>query len=1373
MKVTNMTRIQSRRQSTMAGERPNNMLGIMRYLIIVLVWSCFSLACVEQATAGMAGGRNFLYNSQNQTNGVWGSVAVTAVRDSVAAFETLTQLHDTSPNYAIAVFGLSAMPTRNNDELARQTWALAIAGQDVSTAVSQLLSVQNPMTSSPVSLGFPGSGWGLASGFSDSPIDTALVLRALKAGGTPMGLSIVQESIGAGQSSAAHSFVVPSGSSNLTLFVRGTTGNMRFWLTRPNSSRSYVDITPGGTPVNVTFSSADAGTWGLSVTNTSSGTAIYSAEVFFTTQSGLDVSRLTAAWTFLGLTQNTDGGWGLAPGGDSHLMITYEVMKTLAGYGDLFASALTKAATWLASNKKNADGGFSSEPNMSNVQETALAISAVRLSNSAVSLDDSVAYVANAQLPNGSWQNDPYLTALSMQAIEQPPVAICQAQIVVSPGTGCQAVVTGYMVDGGSTGTISNEYLTPAGPFGIGTNSVTLTVEGPRGSSICGNALVIVQDTTPPTITAPPDKILNTDPGQCYATGVALGSPVTSDNCGIARAVNDAPVQFPKGTNTVIWTVTDTSGNAATATQQVIVSDIEVPVFTGPSNIVAGTDAGQCSKSNLIFTTTFTDNCPGVMTDCTPPSGTTFPKGLTTVSCTAIDAAGNVASSTFTVTINDTGLPTILAPADKTVNTDPGQCYATGVVLGSPVTGDNCGVAAVTNNAPLQFLKGTNTVTWTVTDTSGNTATALQKVVAQDAEPPVITCPGNIMTSTDSGQSTKSNLTFTATASDNCAGVTVGCTPPSGATFPVGTNTVLCTATDTSGNSTNCSFAVVVTQCLATITTSVSPAGSGTVSPDTVTTNCGTTITLAATPAPCYGLVNWTENGVVIGSNLNCTVSANSDRSLVANFSSVSNTISTSSSPPGGGATSGGGTVACGSTVTVTATPTNGYTFVNWTDSGTGVSTLASYTFTAAGNCSLVANFAGLTITTTSPLPTGTVGIVSSNLFHASGGFPAYKWSVRSGHPPEGLKLNATSGLLSGKPTVAGTSTFRVRVTDSKDQFAEKDFTLVMRDVFGPLAGTYNGLIIQTITPTFANSGSIKLVLSKTGSFAANLSLGGVATAYRGQFDAAGNATNSVTPRGAPTLRIPLHLDVTSVSGQIVGTVAGGAANASLLADLAVYSTRNPCLFAGKYNCLLEPTTNSPTIPHGDGYATFTVTTSGSGALAGTLADGTALSLTMPVSKQRTWPLYKLLYTSKGASIGWLSISSSNTVTAVVDWFKPIATSGRYAAGFNTTATLTGTKLLSSAGVGSWLLTLADGDLSSNLVKRLLVNPLGVATVTTNTYKLTLKVTPTTGKFTGSFVPPATSKPVSFSGLFLQGSENDGGGFFLGPATSGAVTLTP
>ncbi len=77
----------------------------------------------------------------------------------------------------------------------------------------------------------------------------------------------------------------------------------------------------------------------------------------------------------------------------------------------------------------------------------------------------------------------------------------------------------------------------------------------------------------------------------------------------------------------------------------------------------------------------------------------------------------------------------------------------------------------------------------------------------------------------------------------------------------------------------------------------------------------------------------------------------------VINVTPFIETINTISSPPNDGTTTGGGIYNCGASVTVTATPSAGYNFVNWTESGTNVSTLSGYTFTASASRTLEANF--------------------------------------------------------------------------------------------------------------------------------------------------------------------------------------------------------------------------------------------------------------------------------------------------------------------------------------------------------------------------------------------------------------------------------
>jgi hypothetical protein len=83
-----------------------------------------------------------------------------------------------------------------------------------------------------------------------------------------------------------------------------------------------------------------------------------------------------------------------------------------------------------------------------------------------------------------------------------------------------------------------------------------------------------------------------------------------------------------------------------------------------------------------------------------------------------------------------------------------------------------------------------------------------------------------------------------------------------------------------------------------------------------------------------------------------------------------------------------------------------------------------------------------LTITTTSPLPDGTVGVNYNQKFEATGGPHPYRWSVISGELPDGLELIESSGVFHGHPQAAGDYSFRIQVKDKDGNTAFKDFTL-------------------------------------------------------------------------------------------------------------------------------------------------------------------------------------------------------------------------------------------------------------------------------------------------------------------------------------------
>ena len=84
-------------------------------------------------------------------------------------------------------------------------------------------------------------------------------------------------------------------------------------------------------------------------------------------------------------------------------------------------------------------------------------------------------------------------------------------------------------------------------------------------------------------------------------------------------------------------------------------------------------------------------------------------------------------------------------------------------------------------------------------------------------------------------------------------------------------------------------------------------------------------------------------------------------------------------------------------------------------------------------------------ITTASPLPAGRVGIGYSQQLQVSGGQRPYKWGRIAGALPVGLKLSST-GVITGKPTVAGLAAFTVQVRDAKGGTAQQTVTLAITD---------------------------------------------------------------------------------------------------------------------------------------------------------------------------------------------------------------------------------------------------------------------------------------------------------------------------------------
>lgn len=460
------------------------------------------------------------------------------------------------------------------------------------------------------------------------------------------------------------------------------------------------------------------------------------------------------------------------------------------------------------------------------------------------------------------------------------PTISCPTDISVENDEGqCGAIVSfdAPVADDNCDG-FTVELLTELGSgdfFPVGTTGVAFEVTDASGNTATCSFEITVSDTESPQPLCG-DIVADNDEGLCTAV-VNYPVPGAIDNCDDTEVTatlesGQGPGgTFPVGTTEEIWSFTDAAGNTSVCTLNIVVVDAEAPQLTCPENQVIVLPEGDCDTEISYVIPEGTDNCPGVLTTLAsgPAPGETLPAGEHTVSFEAIDAAGNITECSFTITVIETIDPTIVCPDDIIAYSSADAC-GTEVDYLAPVGEDNCPGATTSLSEGIGpggfFPVGSTVETWIVTDLSGNTATCSFNVTVLDTISPVINCPADITTSTNTEECTAVVNYPAPTASDNCDGeisINLISGGVSGSEFPVGVNTIVYEATDESGNSSVCSFTITVEgesepsiTCPANVVLSTLPDSCGAFAqyplPDAIDA-CGGDITLVLESGPANG----------------------------------------------------------------------------------------------------------------------------------------------------------------------------------------------------------------------------------------------------------------------------------------------------------------------------------------------------------------------------------------------------------------------------------------------------------------------------------------------------------------------------------------
>lgn len=180
------------------------------------------------------------------------------------------------------------------------------------------------------------------------------------------------------------------------------------------------------------------------------------------------------------------------------------------------------------------------------------------------------------------------------------------------------------------------------------------------------------------------------------------------------------------GSHSLKLEVVDAFGASGSNTTTLNVLDIDTtpPVIAAHNDVIAEATSPSGAIVSYVLPTATDDRDASVTVNCAPVSGTNFPFGDTTVTCNAKDSSNNSAiPTTFKITVQDKTVPTIKCPGD--IEGKIGQPISLGLPEVSDIVDLN---PTVTNDAPVSFSLGLNTVKWTAKDYSGNSSNCTQKV---------------------------------------------------------------------------------------------------------------------------------------------------------------------------------------------------------------------------------------------------------------------------------------------------------------------------------------------------------------------------------------------------------------------------------------------------------------------------------------------------------------------------------------------------------------------------------------------------------------------------------------------------------------------
>jgi len=406
---------------------------------------------------------------------------------------------------------------------------------------------------------------------------------------------------------------------------------------------------------------------------------------------------------------------------------------------------------------------------------------------------------------------------------------------------------------------------------------------------------------------------------------------------------------------------------------------------------------------------------------------------------------------------------------------------------------------------------------------------------------------------------------------------------------------------------------------------------------------------------------------------------------------------------------------------------------------------------------------------------------------------------------PNGVKLNPTTGWITGRPLVAGNYTIVFTASNAGAKSAPLTIPWTVEPLPEGTAGTFHALLDRHPWYNGGYGGSLQITVTATGTYTGYITRGIHRTQIKGVLDTVPGGSTApessfLVARRAPYEPLTVAFSLPIGSGSIIGTLREPEGDVIQLSGYrAAFSKTNPATaYVGQWNTALElpnELIGDSTYPQGAGWAIQTISSTGTVAWISKLADGTPKTFSTALGAQGQTAVHLMLYDNAGSLQGTVSFdSNSDTTSGSLGWVKSPVYSRNYSAGFplhflNASGALytppAANELIFgiTAGADNARLLFTQGGLSSPFTQTFTIGTGNVITLpalgsVANPYKIKLTATLKTGVVSGSGTAmdyslnqPANARLGIFSSLLIPGREQAVGYFLLPTSTSNSAPL--